>query len=57
MSKTPRAVLGRLHQCGGEIGSIAIIKMWSDRCANDLNRKKFLNANENDAYEDYALAA
>ncbi len=30
---------------------------WRDRCANDLNRKKTINANDNEAFEDYALAA
>ena len=42
---------------GGELGSTGDKSNWRDRCASDLNRKKTIIANDNFAYEDYALAA
>jgi len=43
---------------GGELGSTGAVKTKPrSRCASDLNRKNLTTANDNFAYEDYALAA
>lgn len=34
-----------------------LIRNVENRCASDLNRKKLVNANDNNAYEDIRLAA